>query len=114
MAQKQHSQCDEDDEVVSPEEADRKGKVKIVKGIVEDPEVQGVIKGALVRETVKTSILMACIFVGILKLYDVAKVVTGFDWKGDFIIGLVLTLVGLIYMLRDMSSGTRKWSRNDK
>jgi hypothetical protein len=92
----------------------KKGAANVVNEVLADPEVQALIKGALLRETVKTSILMACIFVGILKLYDVAKVVTGFDWKGDFIIGLVLTLVGLIYMLRDMSSGTRKWSRNDK
>ncbi len=84
---------------ISPEEADRKGKVNIVKGIIDDPEVQGIIKESLLRETVKNSLVMACIFVGLLKLYDVAKTVINFNWAGDLIISLILITIGFSYML---------------
>jgi hypothetical protein len=92
----------------------KKGAANVVNEVLADPEVQALIKGALLRETVKTSILMACLFVGVLKLYDVAKTVVGFDWKGDFVIGLLLTLIGLIYMLKNISNGKPSWSQSDK
>jgi hypothetical protein len=84
---------------VSPEEADRKGKINIVKGIMNDPEVQAIIKEPLLRETIKNSLVMACIFVGLLKLYDVAKAVINFNWVGDLIISLILITVGFTYMI---------------
>jgi len=87
---------------VSPEEADRKGKVKIIKGIVNDPEVQSIIKGSLIRETIKNSLLMACILVSLLKLYDVAKILINFNWIGDLIVSLVLLSIGLIFTLPNL------------
>jgi hypothetical protein len=98
MAKNNHSEDDKTD-TVTPEEADRKGKVNIVKGIMDDPEVQGIIKESLLRETVKNSLVMACIFVGLLKLYDVAKTVINFNWIGDLIISLILITIGFSYML---------------
>ena len=84
---------------VSPEEADRKGKVNIVKGIMDDPEVQGIIKESLLRETVKNAIIMSCLLVGLLKIYDVAKTLINFNWVGDLIVSLILLSVGLFYTL---------------
>jgi hypothetical protein len=84
---------------VSPEEADRKGKVNIVKNIMGDPEVQALIKEPLLRETIKNSLVMACIFVGFLKLYEVAKVVINFNWVGDLIMSLILITIGFTYMI---------------
>jgi len=84
---------------ISPEEADRKGKVNIVKGIVNDPEVQNIIKNSLIRETVKNSMLMACILVSLLKLYDVAKILTNFNWVGDLLVSLILLSIGLFFTL---------------
>jgi len=84
---------------ISPEEADRKGKVNVVKGIMNDPEVQALIKEPLLRETVKNSLVMACIFVGLLKLYDVTKTVINFNWVGDLIMSLILITIGFTYLL---------------
>ena len=84
---------------VTPEEADRKGKVNIVKGIVNDPEVQNIIKESLLRETIKNAIFMSAFLVGLLKLYDVAKILINFNWVGDLIVSLILLSVGLFYTL---------------
>ena len=84
---------------ISPEEADRKGKVNIVKGIVNDPEVQGIIKESLLRETIKNAILMSCLLIGLLKIYDVAKTLINFNWIGDLAIGLILVFIGLYYTI---------------
>lgn len=105
MAEDERSQRTKNDEIGILEEADRKGKINIVRGIINDNEVQQVIKTALLRETIKNSILMACLLVGLLKLYDVAKIVVGFDWIGDLIISVILILIGLIYTLKNMFYG---------
>lgn len=84
---------------ISPEEADRKGKVNIVKGIVNDPEVQNIIKESMLRETIKNAIFMSAFLVGLLKLYDVAKTLTNFNWVGDLIVSLILLSIGLFYTL---------------
>lgn len=86
---------------VSPEEADRKGKVNIVKGIIDDPEVQGIIKKSILKETITSGLVMACFFLGMFKLYDVAKTVFNFNWVVDLIVGLVLTIFSLSYMLKN-------------
>lgn len=86
---------------VSPEEADRKGKVNIIKGIMNDPEVQALIKEPLLRETIKNSLILTCILVGFLKLYEVAKVVINFNWVGDLIMSLILITIGFTYLLKN-------------
>ena len=105
MAEDECSQRTPNDEIAVLEEADRKGKINIVRGIINDNEVQQVIKTALLRETIKNSILMACLLVGLLKLYDVAKILIGFNWVGDLLISVILILVGLIYMLKTILIG---------
>jgi len=95
----------------------KKGAANVVTEVLADPTVQGLIKNALLRETIKNSILMACLLVGVLKLYDVAKTVIGFNWVGDFIIALLLIGVGLIYLLKSMyhedNNGDAETSRSD-
>lgn len=101
MAQKEY-QTEHDPEIAKIEAANRKGAKNVVGDILSDPEVQSMIKGALLKETVKNSIVMACILIGALKIYDVAKIIIGFNWVGDLIIALALLGVGLIYLFRTM------------
>jgi len=96
MAKNPDNSHDETDPI-SPEEADRKGKVNVVKGIMNDPEVQGIIKESLLRETIKNAILMSCLLVGLLKIYDVMKTLINFNWIGDLIISIILIAIGLSY-----------------
>ena len=116
MAQKKHQNGD-DPEIEKIEEADRKGKVNIVKSIMNDPEVQGIIKQSLLRETVKNAITMSCLLIGLLKIYDVAKILINFNWVGDLIIATILLGVGLIYLFQTMftskKNGESKTSRSN-
>ena len=110
MAEKKHERVDDpeipaDPEVAMVQRATRQGTLNVVGDILNDPKVQEMIKTALLRETIKNSILMACLLVGLLKLYDVAKILIGFNWVGDLLISIILILVGLIYMLKNILIG---------
>lgn len=82
------------------------GALNVVHGVLADPKVQEVIKNALLRETIKNTVIMSCLLIGLLKLYEVVKTVTGFDWRGDLCISLALIFVGLIYVTRSLFKGT--------
>jgi len=81
------------------------GAMNIVGDILSDPKVQKVIKKALTQEVVTQTIVMSCLFIGILKLYDVAKQVLGFSWQVETAISLVLITIGLSYILKNMVFG---------
>jgi hypothetical protein len=86
----------------------KQGATNVVTEVLADPKVQSIIKGALLRETIRNSMVMACILVGLLKFYDVVKIVTGFDWRGDLCISVVLILIGLVYTLQNLFSPSKQ------
>jgi len=119
MADKEYKRVDDpeisdDPEVAMVQRATRQGTLNVVGDILKDPKVQEMIKTALLRETIKNSLFFGCFIVGLLKLYDVAKIVVGFNWIGDLAISIILILVGLIYMLKNILIGQHGWSRKDK
>ena len=85
----------------------KQGALNVVTEVLADPKVQGAIKNALLRETIKNTIIMSCLLIGLLKLYEVIKTVTGFDWRGDLCISIVLVFVGLIYTVKSMYYGKK-------
>ena len=107
MAKNKHKKHDEKPEVVSPEEADRRGKINVIRGIVNDPEFQNMIRAPLLKETIKNSTIMACFLVGLLKLYEVTKEVIKFGWQIDLVVSLLLVFVGLIYIMRNTVFGNK-------
>ena len=80
-------------------EKTKKGAINVVGEILADPQVRAIIKNVLLPETIRSSLIFACLLVGLLKLYDVAKILIGFNWVGDLVISVPLILVGLIYLL---------------
>ena len=80
-------------------EKTKKGTINVVGEILNDPQVRAIIKNALLPETIRSSIIFACLIIGLLKLYDVAKTLIGFNWVGDLVISVPLIIVGLIYLL---------------
>jgi hypothetical protein len=102
MAETQDPTSD-DPEIARLQEKSKKGAKNIIGDVLADPEVQKVIKNALFKETVKNAIIMSCLLIGLLKLYDVAKILINFNWIGDTTISIILILVGLIYLFHDMS-----------
>jgi len=104
MAQNSDSQID-DPEIKHLREKAAKGAANLVGDVLNNPEVQKTIKNALVRETVKNAIIMSCLFIGILKIYDVSKQLLGFGWQVELVISIMLILVGLIYTLKNLVNG---------
>jgi len=91
-----------DPEIEYIKEKSKKGAMNIVGDILSDPKVQKVIKKALTQEVVTQTVVMSCLFIGILKLYDVAKQVLGFSWQVETVISLILITIGLSYILKNM------------
>ena len=85
----------------------KQGALNVVNEVLADPKVQEVIKTALLRETIKNTIILSCLLIGLLKLYEVAKTVIGFDWRGDLCISVVLIAIGLIYVIRSLFSSSK-------
>ena len=94
-----------DPEIEHLKEKSKQGAMNIVGDILSDPKVQKVIKKALTQEIVTQTVVMSCLFIGILKLYDVAKQVLGFSWQVETVISLVLITIGLSYILKNMVFG---------
>ena len=114
MAEKKHKKHDEEPEVVSPEEADRIGKINIIRGFLQDEEIREIIKTTFLTESLPTTIIMACFLVGIFKLWEVAKNIIKFGWEIDFIISIFLILVGLKYIIPLMLNRRERWSTKGK
>lgn len=116
MAETKHSQ-DDDPDIVHLKNLSKKGASNVVGEILKDPQIQNQIKSALLAETIKNSIVLTCLLVGLLKLYDVVKTVVAFDWKGDLLMSIILVSIGLIYLTKNMLSlrknGHPKTDRGD-
>lgn len=96
-----------DPEIEYLKEKSKKGALNVVGDILGDPEVQKVIKKALTREVISQTLIMSCLFIGILKIYDVGKQVLGFGWQVELVISIILISVGLIYMLKNLFNGKK-------
>lgn len=119
MVKTEHKRVDDpevpdDPEIAQVKQATKQGTIEVVQGVMNDPQVQQIIKTALLKETIKNSIVLACLMIGLLKLYDVTKTVVGFNWIGDLTISLILIFIGLGYILSSTCKGKNKWSTNDK
>lgn len=106
MASEEHNQGT-DPEVERLKQKTAEGAANLVGGILENPEVQKIIKNALMRETVKQALIMSCLLIGILNLYGIAKQELGFGWQVELVISIALVLVGLIYLLKNMFIGKK-------
>lgn len=96
-----------DPEIEHIKQKTAEGTANLVGSILENPEVQRVIKNALVKETTKQALLMSCLLIGILNLYGIAKQQLGFGWQVELAISTVLVLVGLIYLVKNMFNGKK-------
>jgi len=103
MGQATHNEDDQTDSI-SPEEADRKGKINIVKNVVNDPEVQNIIKGAMLTETIKNAIFMSAFLVGIIFIFNAIKAIIGLGPVFDLLCGIAMVAVGAYYILSSMRS----------
>jgi len=79
----------------------KKGAANVVTEVLGDPEIQAILKKAVLKETFTSGLVMAAFFLGLLNLYNTAKTVFNLGWIGDCIVGLALTGMGSTYMIRN-------------
>lgn len=112
LAETEHSQNDDPD-VNHLRNLSKKGASNVVGEILKDPTVQELIKNSVLKETFKSGLIMAAFFLGLLNLYNTAKTVFNMGWAGDFVVGLALTGMGSVYMLKNfMKSSQSKSSKS--
>jgi hypothetical protein len=106
MAEKTNSQVNNteiDPELEYLKQKSAKGAMNVVGDILDNPEI----KKALMRKVTMPLIAVACLFIGILGLFDVAKQVLGLGWQVEAVISLVLATIGLSYLLKNMFTGKK-------
>jgi len=106
MAQEANTSLN-DPEIERLKQKSKQGTLNIIGDILGDPQVQKVIKKALTREVISQTLIMSCLFIGILKIYDVCKQVLGFGWQVELVISVILISVGLIYMVKNLFNGKK-------
>jgi len=79
----------------------QQGARNVVTEVLNDPVVKGMIKQSILQETVTSGLVMACLFFGMFKLYEVAKTVFNFNWVVDLTVSLALIVFSLRYMLKN-------------
>ena len=88
-------------------EKSREGALNVVMPILNDPRVREAIKKSVLRQTFSSGLVMACLFLGLLKLYEIAKIYFGFNLVSELLISVRLIVVGLIYMVKNIFFGSK-------
>ena len=95
MAEEQHHASNPDLDRLH--DKTQKGAKNVVTDILKDPVIQDMIKKSVLKETTTSGLVMACLFFGLFKTYEVAKTVLKFDWTIDLLVALVLLVFSLSY-----------------
>jgi hypothetical protein len=80
-----------------------KGAMNVFGDVLNNPEI----KKMVIKKATMPIIAVACLFVGVLELYDVTKQLLGINWQVQTIMGLILLTIGLSYILKNMSTGEK-------
>ena len=92
-----------DTEKVDPEieylkKKSEQGAMNVFGDILNNPEIKKII----LQKSMIPIITVACLFVGVIELYDVAKQLIGVNWQVQAIIGLVLLAISLSCILKNI------------
>jgi len=80
-----------------------KGAINIVGDVLGNPEI----KKAIMRKATIPLIAVACLFIGLLGLFDVAKQLLGLGWQVEAIISLMLITICLSYLFKNVFTGKK-------
>ena len=76
-----------------------KSAAKTVEAILEQPEMKRLIRKTLVREALKSSIILCLLFTGIFTIYNALRSAVNWGLAGDVAAGATLILVAAVYLL---------------
>jgi hypothetical protein len=78
-----------------------KSAAKTVEAILEQPEMKRLIRKTLVREALKSSIILCLLFTGIFTIYSALRSAVNWGLTGDVALGATLILVAVAYLIRN-------------
>ena len=96
-----HTEIDPELEYLKKKSA--KGTMNVIGDVLDNPEI----KKAIIHKAAMPLIAVACLFIGVLGLFDVAKQLLGLGWQVEIAVSIVLVLIGLIYLLKNMFTGKK-------
>lgn len=89
------------------EKADN-GAVGVVKKVMNEPEVQKVIKNNVNRQTFISGLFMAFLLIGFLEVSQAVKQLFNYTWQFDLVAGIVMITIGAVYMLKVVALDSRQ------
>lgn len=78
------------------------GAVSMVKKVMQQKEVQTVLKKNINKQTFVSGLFMAFILIGFLEVSQAIKQIFNYTWQFDLVAGIVMIAVGAIYMLKEV------------
>lgn len=78
------------------------GAVGMVKKVMQQKEVQNVLKKNINKQTFVSGLFMAFILIGFLEVSQAIKQIFNYTWQFDLVAGIVMIAVGAIYMLKEV------------
>jgi hypothetical protein len=97
MAEDEHKEDDSDLEYLKSKM--NTSTVRTVESILEQPEMKKLIRKTLVREALKSSIILCLLFTGIFTIYNALRSAVNWGFAGDVAAGATLILVAATYLL---------------
>ena len=78
-------------------------QVSVVKKIMQQPEVQQVLKKNINKQTFISGLFMAFLLIGFLEVSQAIKTIFNYTWQFDLVAGTVLIAIGAVYMVKEIA-----------
>lgn len=79
--------------------------VGVVKKVLNQPEVQKVLKSNINKQTFISGLFMSFLLIGFLEVSQAIKAIFNYTWQFDLSAGIVMIAIGAIYMIRTVVLG---------
>jgi len=96
-----HTEIDPELEYLKKKSA--QGATNVIGDVLGNPEI----KKAIIHKAAMPLIAVACLFIGVLGLFDAAKQLLNLNWQVQTIISLILVAICLSYLLKNMFTGKK-------
>lgn len=80
----------------------RGGILDVIEGALEEPEVKKLINRIIIKQSLESAIFLSCLLAGALMVVSAAKVVANSTWQVDAVSGIILIVVGAVYLYLKM------------
>ena len=99
MAEEKHQ---DDPELARLRQKSARGALNILEALFQQPEFRKLIRKAFIKQSVEMSIFLGFFVVGLFTLFNALKSIYNIGVVGDVAVGVILILVGLVYVVRSL------------